>query len=104
MHTQQIPNTRRGRTLRAFLAVLGITSLVGLVNSIHSLAWIALTSGVGSAQPGMKLVRTIFLFAGWSLLGYAAYQGVRNNRAPSTWLILSAPVLVWIGVALIYML
>ncbi|MBB4638596.1 hypothetical protein [Longimicrobium terrae] len=100
MHTRQIPDTAGGQAFRRILLVLGVASIVGIANSAHAVFWVALTAGIGGTGSPVGTARKVLLLAGWGLIGWAAYHGVRNNRVPPTWLILMIPALVWIQLLL----
>lgn len=100
MHTRQIPDTARGQAFRRLLLVLGLVSLVGIANNATAVVGLALTSGIGGIDSPVDAVRKVLLLAGWVLIGWAAYRGVRHNRVPPTWLILVIPVLVWVQLLL----
>ncbi|HEX8393009.1 MAG TPA: hypothetical protein VF665_11675 [Longimicrobium sp.] len=100
MHTRQIPDTARGQAFRRILLVVGLASLVGIVNSANAVLWLALTAGAGGSSPPVDVARKTLLLAGWVLIGWAAYRGVRTNRFPPTWLLLTIPALVWIQLLL----
>ena len=100
MSTRQIPDTAGGQAFRRILLVVGVASLVGLASSAHAVLWVALAAGAGGTNPPVDTARKVLLLAGWGLIGWAAYQGVRNRRFPPTWLILMIPALTWLQLLL----
>lgn len=93
---RKIPDTTKGRAYRRLAWVVGIASVVGIVDQLRALFWFAL-AGVpeGSGPAQIYAARVLIILAGWALVCWCAIIGVRNNAIPPTWALVSMPVMIW---------
>lgn len=89
-----IPDTKKGRTYRRVLWVVGIAAIVGIADQARALFWLVV-AGVPEGSGPLDVTRVVIMLAGWSLLCWCAVLAIRKNAMPPTWALVMIPVMIW---------
>lgn len=101
MKTEQLPDSRRGRTFRKLLGVLYVGSIVGITLTLRELVARLLDAGIdhGRLQVSFLALQAVLL-AGWGLICWTAYRGSRHRLAPPAWAYVAVVALSWAAILL----